>query len=169
MVYPPELLDRLQAVEPAAWAGRAFRHMFAANSPDRENTRGARWNPPGVAAIYASLLREGAVAEADYQLSVQPIRPHVKRTVYTLEITLESVLDLSDLDSLASLGVGPDEIAGDDMSACQGVGGAAHWLDHDGLLVPSARSNAVNLVIFPASRPADARFEVTASEALPDA
>ena len=63
MVYPPELLDRLQAIAPAPWAGQAFRHMFRDYPPDAENTRGARWNPAGVAAIYTSLAHEGVVAE----------------------------------------------------------------------------------------------------------
>jgi RES domain-containing protein len=63
--YPPELLDRLQALTPAPWSGQVFRHMFGSYPPDAENTRGARWNPPGVAAIYTSLTREGALAEAE--------------------------------------------------------------------------------------------------------
>lgn len=75
MLYPPELLDRLQAITPAPWAGQAFRHMFGDYPPDAENTRGARWNPPGVAAIYTSLARDGALAEAEHQIAVQPI-PH---------------------------------------------------------------------------------------------
>ena len=57
MVYPPELLDRLQAITPTPWSGQAFRHMFGDYPPDAENTRGARWNPQGVAAIYTSLTR----------------------------------------------------------------------------------------------------------------
>lgn len=60
MVYPPELLDRLQAITPTPWSGQAFRHMFGDYPPDAENTRGARWNPQGVAAIYTSLTRDGA-------------------------------------------------------------------------------------------------------------
>ncbi|MGO9320726.1 MAG: RES domain-containing protein [Solirubrobacteraceae bacterium] len=73
MVYPPELLDRLQAIAPGSWAGQAFRHMFGDYPPDAENTRGARWNPPSVAAIYTSLAREGALAEAEHQIAVQPV------------------------------------------------------------------------------------------------
>lgn len=49
--------------------------MFGDYPPDAENTRGARWNPAGVAAIYTSLTREGVLAEAEHQIAIQPIRP----------------------------------------------------------------------------------------------
>jgi RES domain-containing protein len=62
--------------------------MFGDYPPDAENTRGARWNPPGVAAIYTSLARDGALAEAEYQIAVQPIRPRARRTHSTLIETL---------------------------------------------------------------------------------
>jgi RES domain. len=44
----------------------------------------ARWNPAGVAAIYASLTREGALAEAEHQIAIQPIRPRARRSLYPL-------------------------------------------------------------------------------------
>lgn len=164
MVYPPELLDRLQAISPAPWTGQAYRHMFGAYPPDAENIRGARWNPPGVAAIYTSLAREGALAEAEHQIAVQPIPPRAKRTIYTIELTLASVLDLTDSELLQSLGVGQAELTADDMTACRQLGGAVDWLERDGLLLPSARSPSTNLVIFPANRRADARFEILGAE-----
>jgi RES domain-containing protein len=166
VVYAPHLLDRLQAIAPTAWAGRAFRHMFADYAPEVENTRGARWNPPGVAAIYMSLSREGVLAEAEHQLAVQPIRPRVRHTLYTLDLTLQSVLELTDADILRDLGVGTDELSADDMRTCQDVGGAIAWLDHDGILVPSARSPAINLVIFPTNRTTGVRFEVIGREEI---
>ena len=44
-MYSPAFLDRLQAIDPQPWDGTIFRHMFGDRPPDRENTRGARWNP----------------------------------------------------------------------------------------------------------------------------
>jgi len=164
VIYPPELLDRLQAVKPAAWAGQAFRHMFGDYPPDVENTRGARWNPPGVAAIYTSLARDGALAEAEHQIAVQPIPPRARRTIYTLELTLARVIDLTDAELLLNLGIVASELIADDMIACRQLGGAAHWLERDGLLLPSARSSNTNLVIFPTNRTRDARFEIVNAE-----
>lgn len=140
--------------------------MFGKYPPEAENTRGARWNPPGVAAIYTSLAREGALAEAEHQIAIQPVRPRARRTLYTIEITLTQVLDLTDTDLLQELGVGEAELAADDMVVCRDLGGAAHWIGRDGLLIPSARSASTNLVIFPANRENGARFEIRDAEPI---
>jgi RES domain-containing protein len=140
--------------------------MFAGYPPDTENTRGARWNPPGTAAIYLSTTRDGAIAEAEYHLSLQVPRPRVRRTIYEVELTLANVLDLTENDVLADMGVGPQELMDDTMTACQEVGGAAAWLEHDGILVPSARSAAMNLVVYPGNRGVTATFEILGEEEL---
>ena len=44
--------------------------------------------------------------------------------------------------------------------------GAIAWLGNDGLLVPSARADGVNLVIFPNQQRADYEFRVLTSEAI---
>ncbi len=54
MIHDPEYLDRLQSLESTAWSGTVFRHMFGDYDPLSENSLGARWNPPGVPALYAS-------------------------------------------------------------------------------------------------------------------
>jgi hypothetical protein len=51
----------------------------------REHPRRAL-EPSGVAAIYTSLAREGALAEAAHQIAMQPIPPRARRTIYTLEL-----------------------------------------------------------------------------------
>jgi RES domain-containing protein len=164
MVFPPELLDLLQATKAEPWKGVVYRHMFASYSPTLENTRGARWNPRGVAAIYTSVERETALGEANYRLSLEPLRPRARRAIYSIRVTLHHVLDLRSMKLLQQIGIDDSCLGGVDLSACQQVGGAAAWLDHDGLLVPSARGPGGNLVIFPAKRSSDAVFEVIASE-----
>src|SRR5262245_40629402 len=135
MIYPPGLLDILQELAPGAWEGEVFRHMFADYPPERSNTRGARWNPAPIAAIYCSLERETALAEAEYQLSLQPIRPRAKRTLYQIKVRLERVLDLRPPQLLEKLGITLNRLGDIDVSACQRVGGAVAWLGYDGLLV----------------------------------
>jgi hypothetical protein len=49
------------------------------------------------------------------------------------------------------------------------VGGAAEWIGHDGILVPSARAEGVNLVIFPNRKKPEFRFDVIDSEELNEA
>jgi len=143
-----------------------FRHMFAGFPPERENTSGARWNPPETPAIYASLERTTAMAEADYYIGIQPRRPRAQRLMYRISVNLSSVLDLSDWGLLRSLGVDEVIFATADYSASQNVGGAVEWLGHDGLLIPSARAKGTNLVIFPNQRKADHLFEALDSEEI---
>jgi len=143
-----------------------FRHMFAGFPPERENTSGARWNPPETPAIYASLERTTAMAEADYYIGIQPRRPRAQRLMYRISVNLSSVLDLSDWGVLSSLGVDEVIFATADYSASQNVGGAVEWLGHDGLLIPSARAKGTNLVIFPNQRKADHLFEALDSEEI---
>jgi RES domain-containing protein len=140
--------------------------MFGRHLPDQENTSGARWNPSGVAAIYLSCTRDGAIAEGDHAISIQPLRPRARRVIYPVEVTLARVLDLRDSTTLHDVGLTHDDIAGDDLSACQEVGAAVDWLEHDGLLVQSARSSAMNLVIYPAHRRPDALFEYSDGEEI---
>jgi RES domain-containing protein len=166
MIYSPRVLDRLQSVEPIVWEGVAVRHMFAGLPPERENTRGARWNPPGIGAIYFSTTRDGALAEAEYHLSLQTPRPRVRRTLYEVKLRLDSVLELTDERLLADLGIGPVELDDPMMEACREVGGAAAWLEHDGVFVPSARSRVINLVVYPANMSPTSVFEVDGSDEL---
>lgn len=145
----------------------AWRHMFGRRPPDQENSDGARWNPPGIAAIYLSRERHGAIAEGDHVIAVQPLRPRAHRVVYAVELTLGNVLDLSERIDLARTGLTDEDLADDDHTACREVGSAINWLEHDGLIVPSARSDALNLVIYPAHRSPEARFSYGKGELLP--
>jgi len=105
MIYRPEMLDILQDAVISAWEGAVYRHVFGDNEPVRTNTAGARWNAPPVAAIYTSCERETALAEAEYYISLQPLRPKAKRVLYTLRVSLASVVDLTRAGALDSLGV----------------------------------------------------------------
>src|SRR5579863_4567349 len=138
--------------------------MFANNPPTRANELGARWNPPGVPAIYCSLDHATALAEGNYAVAVQSLRPTVKRTIYNLRVHLEKVLDLSSRSKLLELGIGEVELSDVDHTGCQRIGGAVEWLEHDGLLVPSARTSGLNLVIFTRKRGPATDFEIVGSE-----
>ncbi len=159
MIHRPELLDALQHAPSSPLSLSAWRHMFGGRRPDSENIGGARWNPPGTPAIYLSLSREGAIAEGDHALAVQPLRPRARRYVYEVTLTLERVLDLTADTHLRAVGLTPEMIGQDDHESCREVGGAVAWQGHDGLLIPSARSKASNLVVFPNNRNVAASFD----------
>ena len=75
-------------------------------------------------------------------------------------MTLQAVGDLRDVATLGSMGVGATELGRWPPTECQRVGGAAAWLQWDGLLVPSARADGLNLVVFPDHMNPDALLEV---------
>lgn len=168
MNYDRQIVARLEEFNPQVWEGVVFRHMFGSFPPERENIKGARWNPPETPAIYTSLARETALAEADYYISLQPLRPTAIRKIYRINVALRSVLDLSRWDSLAAFGIDRKSFSAFDYSDTQMIGGAAEWLEHDGILVPSARGFGVNLVIFPNQQSQDYRFETVDFEEVPD-
>lgn len=168
MIHDPALLDELEKLVTQHFSGRAWRHMFNGLDHQLPNTRGARWNPPGTAAIYLSLESATAVAEADHALSAQPVRPRPKsRELYEVEIELERVLDLRGEGVLERLRVGSNALRGHPPNECQAVGGAAAWLDRDGLLVPSARAPGSNLVAFVDHMDPDATLTIIERTDLP--
>lgn len=164
----PEVLDAIETAGFREFEAEVWRHMFNRLDPARANTRGARWNPRGVSAIYTSLERETALAEAEYAISVQPLRPSVSRQMHRIKVTLDNLVDLSDLGTLGQLGINSDVLSATNYLPSQEVGEAAQWMGADGLLVPSARAIGQNLVLFVDRLDIDARFDVIQTEVLQD-
>jgi hypothetical protein len=75
------LLGLLAEFETREWEGQVWRDTFADYPVNRTNLRGARWNPAGVEALYVSLSRETALAEAEHQFDIQPLRPTATRSI----------------------------------------------------------------------------------------
>lgn len=172
--YEPHLLDALEGLPTTAWQGRVWRHMFNDYTPDRVNTAGARWNPPGVGAIYTSLQRATALAEGQHAIDVQPRRTYAKRVMYEVEVSVPDVVDLTTPEALAAVGLTIGDIhadlnvRADVQSPCQRVGGAAAWLERGGLLVPSARASGGNLVILVGTLGLDDDLEIVGQEVIED-
>ncbi len=152
-----------------SWTGRVYRVMVNDFPPNRENNGGARWNPPDTAAMYTCLEPSVCIAEVEYGLKRQSrsVKPGLRRTLYELEVSLSSVLDLAPLlPALADIGIEETHLFADDMKISQEIGRLATWYECDGLLVPSARSTGANLVIYPGRTVEGYRFEVVGQKAL---
>lgn len=148
--YPlidPEFLDALQRRIVKPWTGTAWRITIASPFPLTASTRGARWNPPGVEALYASLGRDAAIAEVEYLLSSQPRVIRKPRVALELKLQLSSVIDLSTPEAFGACGWSVEQLAGEDITLPQKIGRAAEFLEVCGLLVPSARAPATNIVL----------------------
>ena len=164
--HAPKLLEVLESLDSRAFDASVWRHMFAENHPSRANDLGARWNPPGVPAIYCSLNRATARAEGDHLVSIQSLPPTADRSIYEIHVRLRRVLDISTDSALSDLGLTLEKISSNNFTVCQRIGDAAEWLEHDGIIVPSARHSGSNLVIFPRNQGADSVFEVKKREVI---
>jgi len=123
--------------------------MFGSIPPQKDNQSGARWNPPEVPAIYCSLQAETAVAEGDFHIALQPFRPRAERRVHRIKVNIPGVVLLTDWQLLERLGVARSSYESIEPARCKEIGGAIAYLGRTGILVPSARCNGVNLVIYP--------------------
>lgn len=161
MIFDQQLLDALERIQPETWEGEVWRVVVGERDPLLANRTGARWNPPDTAALYTSLDRATVHAEMDHLRNLQT--PPVRRSLYRLHrirLRVDKMLDLRDRRLLESLGVGEEELASDDPTACRQVGGAAAWLGCDAILVPSTRGAGDNLVVFVDQQDPDAPLEI---------
>jgi len=122
---------------------------------------GGRWNPIGVAAVYASLTPETAMAEtlAHNRYYGIPIADAMPRTFVAVTTDLRAVLDFRlgtvrqrirvSLDRVLTVDWRKDVRAGREPIT-QAIGRAASEIGLEGLIVPSAVDpNGHNLLVFP--------------------
>ena len=145
--FDPTFLDSLEALASKGWSGVVWRAVSGDTDPLRANIRGGRWNPPGIEALYCSTSAEGAEAELRYHLDRQPVRPTRPIRVVELDVHLERVLDLTDPVLLGEAGIPLEQLAAEAWHLPHKIAEAVDWLRIAGLLVPSARHPARNLVI----------------------
>ena len=144
----PALLDALRHFEGRRFEGEVWRVTWKTRNPLAGSSAGGRWSPGGrFDALYAILDKNGALAEAYHHLSRAPVMSSSYMLLNKLSVSLDSVLEL-DIDQLRALGM-EDPLASRPRSVVgQTIGEAAFMLDFDGLLVPGARWDCSNLVVF---------------------
>jgi RES domain-containing protein len=144
------LLDALEAQPPEAFAGPVWRVTSQGRDPLRGSTAGGRWAATGtIEVLYTSLAAQGALAEIGYRLSLEPVWPsRVRHELHHIAALTETTLRLADLGALQLYGVDVQRYASFDYTATQAIGAAAYFLEFDGLIVPSARAEKLNLVLF---------------------
>ena len=69
--------------------------------------------------------------------------------VHRLSISLSRVAILETGNELTDRGLSKANLLSSEFDASQLVGGAIHWLGIPALVIPSARSDSSNLIIFP--------------------
>ena len=149
-VHDRAILDTLEAIGHAPFEGDVWRITRKGRDAKRGTSAGGRWSPPGeFEVLYTSSTREGALAEVGYRLSLEPVWPsRIDHEIHLIDLGLERTLRLADLSRLSPLGVDIARYESFEYGATQAIASAAHFLDFDGLLVPSARFACSNAVVF---------------------
>lgn len=152
----PDLVDALAEWATTRFSGEVYRITREDRDPIRPGRPGGRWDDGGIDVLYTSLSLEGATAEMAYHAARgQPVIPSkpVYRA-YRLSVEAEAVLDLSYTGDLLLLGLDMSryglmsyEGKEGEYPRSQDIGAIAAFLGCSGLLVPSARWNAINLVL----------------------
>ncbi len=160
------MLDALESNPSEAFCGETWRVTAKGRDALRGSAAGGRWSPPGeFEVLYTSLARAGALAEIGYRLSLEPVWPsRLEHELHRIATQTAKSLRFAEISSLSPLGVDVRRYTSFDYAVTQAIAAAAFFLDFDGLIVPSARSTELNLVIFTEKLDAAERLKVEASE-----
>lgn len=140
-MFDPKLVGRLEggALELVGYRNQA--PGFDPRSGEGARRFGGRFNPPhSFPVIYLCTTRPCVVAELTRQVERQgfSIDGFLPRELYRLTASLTRVLDLTDAEVLAALGLVADDLVRDDRSITHEIGEAAHEHDFQAILSPSA-------------------------------
>ena len=157
------LLDAIDRLARTAFEDQVWRVVRETRDVLQAARVGARWDPGTFDVLYTSLDRDGALEEVYFHLSRQPVFPSIPFRIHRIRIRAKKILRLAQMPLLQQLGVDVPNFATMDYSRTQAIADAAFFLGFDGLIVPSARSQFLNLVLF-ADRIEIADAEVEHSE-----
>ncbi len=144
-----ELIDALDACERETLAENSWRVVPDGRDPLQGGPSRSRWCDGTFDILYTSLERDGAIAEVDAFLRLQPVIPS-KRTfsLFSLRARTARTLRIADMRMLAGLGVDIARYKERDYARTSAIAETAHFLDYDGLIAPSARHDCFNFMLF---------------------
>lgn len=148
--HDDRLLDALTSLPETSFSGTIWRVVNSIRSSIDGSRGSGRWNTRKTQVLYCSLEADGALTEIHFQISrANPIFPsRLRHTLFQFDATLKKVLDLTEKNQLSDLGVDMSRYSEILYSKTQEVGEAVSFLGFEGLIVPNARHESVNLVIF---------------------
>jgi hypothetical protein len=149
-VHDRSVLDALEKLDPEPFDSDVWRVARKGKDPLRGSSANGRWGAPGeLEVLYTSEQRDGALAEVGFRLSLEPVWPSlIQHQIHILAVKAERPLRLVDMSELGNLGVDISRYETFEYGATQAIAAAAHFLEFDGMLVPSARFACSNLMLF---------------------
>lgn len=152
-----DLIDALEEADAEPFEGSVWRVVREGKDPCLCGNPGGRWDDRTFDVLYTATDRDGAIAEMYFHLSRgQPVIPSkVRYKTFQLSVSLSRLLALPSLDHLSKFGYDVStfgQLSYDDREheypRTQDIAETAHFLEYDGILVPSARWNCANIVFF---------------------
>jgi len=152
-----DLIDALELCAPIELNQTLWRVVHESRDPCQCSRPGGRWDDESIEVLYTSVERDGAMAEMHFHLRRgQPVVPSkIAYRLHELHITIDGVIDLTDRQFLLNIGVDMSSFGqllyankDQEYQRTQQIGEAAHFLDFSGILVPNARSDCNNVVLF---------------------
>src|SRR5207248_8685879 len=150
------LLDAIDALPGASFSGTAWRVVREGRDPIQCSAVGGRWDDRTFEVLYTSTKADGAITEMYFHVSRgQPVIPSLVRYhLHELRIRLANCLKLT-LDDLQTLGLRTATFGQlsyfereQEYPRTQEIAEIAYFLGRNGLIVPRARSNHDNLIVF---------------------
>lgn len=147
-VHDRALLDTLEAIAAETYTGTVWRTTWATRDPLAGSSAGGRWNPANeFEVLYTSVVADGSLAEVYYHLSRAPVFSSAHVKLSALSVATQRTLHL-DQPALQTLGLDAKTLKSTDYDRSQEIGAAAYFLEFDSILVASARSESLNLILF---------------------
>lgn len=152
-----DLIDALEEAASEPFEGPVWRVVREGRDPCVCGIPGGRWDDRTFDVLYTATERDGAIAEMYFHLARgQPRIPSkVRYKTFELSVSLSRLLTLPSLDELAELGFDVatfGQLSYDDREheypRTQDIAETAHFLEYDGILVPSARWDCANIIVF---------------------
>jgi RES domain-containing protein len=151
------LIDALEAAPPIAFEGTVWRMVRAGRDVLQGSSYGGRWDDGTFDVLYTSQKADGAIAEMHFHVSRgQPVIPSkITYRLYELHVAMPRVLKFADLAALAALGVDTSRYGAlsyveraQEYPRPQEIAEAAYFVGFDGLIVPNARFDCPNVIVF---------------------
>ena len=143
------LLDALGTLETEPFEDVVWRVVRDGRRPLEGSSARGRWSPGHFDVVYTSLDPDGARAELYFHLTRQPVFPsRIRYWLYELNVKTKETLRLANTDALLGLGVEEARYREVLYDRTQAISDAAQFMGFDGLIVPSARWDCLNLVLF---------------------
>lgn len=150
MIHDPVLVEKLETFDRIEYSGAVYRATRKGLDPLAPSTRGGRWSiKDNFPTLYTSCSREGAIAEIAFHLGLLSPLPTRPMNLHNLVANTHETLRLL-RGEFTRVGIVEADYARRNHDMTQKIGAAVAFLGCDGLIAPSARWEAENLMLFEA-------------------